>query len=110
MQAVSLPASVRDQIGDDAAAAFEACLEAARDERRADVLNAAADRFERGFERGLNIELAAMRVEMGNGFSAMRREMGDLHVEWLKWSFLFWLGQVAVLTGVMALLLKAALR
>jgi hypothetical protein len=106
MQAVSLPASVRDQIGDDAAAAFEAYLGAARDEWRADVLNAAADRF----ERGLNIELAAMRVEMGNGFSAMRREMGDLRVEWLKWSFLFWLGQVAVLTGVMALLLKAAPR
>ena len=50
--------------------------------------------------------LAAVRQEMANGFIAVRKEMSDGRV--IKWSFLFWIGQIAVLSGVMALLLRGA--
>ena len=51
--------------------------------------------------------LAAVRQEMTNGFMAVRKEMSEGRVDFIKWSFLFWIGQVAVLSGVMALLLRS---
>ena len=50
---------------------------------------------------------AALRQEMANGFTAVRKEMSDGRVELIKWSFLFWVGQIAVLSGIMALLMKS---
>ena len=53
------------------------------------------------FERRLTEETAALRVEMHQGFGALRQEMGAMRVEWLKWSFLFWIGHVAVTVSIL---------
>ena len=45
---------------------------------------------------------------MQQGFSAIRQEMAVGHVAWLRWSFLFWIGQVAALAGLLAIMLPAA--
>ena len=82
-----------------------------------DVIDIATDRF----ERRLSAEIGAVRVEMMNGFAALRQEMAngfivvrkeisDSRVDFIKWSFLFWIGQIAVLSGVMALLLRGSAR
>jgi hypothetical protein len=51
------------------------------------------------FERRLSEEIGQTRVEMAKGFA-------DLRVDLLKWSFLFWLGQVAALTAILSVLLQ----
>lgn len=47
------------------------------------------------FERRLGREMAKLRLEMA-----------ELRFELLKWSFLFWIGQLAAITGVLALMLR----
>lgn len=50
------------------------------------------------FERRLGQEFATMRLEMGVSLANLRADV-------LKWSFLFWIGQLAAMTGILSLLL-----
>jgi len=49
---------------------------------------------------------AAVRQEMRDGFAVLRHEMAMRHADQLKWSFLFWVGQVAVVAGLFGVLLR----
>jgi hypothetical protein len=50
------------------------------------------------FERRLGDELARMRLENNATLANLRSDL-------LKWSFLFWIGQLAAMTGILSLLL-----
>ena len=62
----------------------------------------------------LRIDLAkesgALRAEMAQEFATVRKEMqvglAETHASLLKWSFLFWVGQFAAVSAMMAFLLK----
>ena len=80
-------------------------------------------------ERRLVEEIAGLRVEMARGHAtlreelaresatlrealaqqgaALRVEMATNRFELLKWSFMFWVGQVLVMAGLMAAMLRA---
>jgi hypothetical protein len=59
------------------------------------------------FERRLTEEISALRFEMHHEFAALRQETATTRVELLKWSFLFWAGQVAAFAGLLAYMLPA---
>ena len=54
--------------------------------------------------------MSAMRVDVSRELSALRvdvaRDISALRVELLKWSFLFWIGQVATMAGLLAFMLR----
>jgi hypothetical protein len=52
---------------------------------------------EERFERRLAEEMGKIREEM----SKMRVEMADLRANLVQWMFLFWIGQIGVLTGIL---------
>jgi hypothetical protein len=52
-------------------------------------------------------EFAAVRGEMAKEFAAMRVDLAAKEVNLVRWSFLFWVGQLAAMTGIMTLLLRA---
>jgi len=64
----------------------------------------ATDRFERRLVEGMS----ALRLEMHQGFAALRQENATTRVDLLKWSFLFWVAQVATVAGLLAYMLPAA--
>ena len=70
------------------------------------VLSLAGERFERRLAQevaGLEIRL---RQEMQDGFTALRRELSELRAESLKWSFVFWIGQLAAIAGLLSFMLR----
>jgi len=93
-------------LGSDGTQGLVTLLESTRTEWSDEVLTAAADRF----ERRLGTEISALRLEMSRDLSALRvdvaRDTAALRVELLKWSFLFWVGQVATMAGLLALMLR----
>lgn len=119
---------LKEKLGDDAMEGLQRFVADAGQRWRADVLAIAGERFERrlGHEIGafrveVSNEFATMRVEVAKEFAAMRvetaKEFAALHGEFaearvslLKWSFLFWIGQFAAVSGMMAFLLSAAHR
>ncbi|MEX2272746.1 MAG: hypothetical protein WD690_14835 [Vicinamibacterales bacterium] len=78
---------------------------------RDEVLTLASDRFgqvlaaEIGKLRiDLHDEVAAVRRELTETRAGMREDMAMLRVEVLRWSFLFWLGQIAAIAGLLSYL------
>jgi hypothetical protein len=51
---------------------------------------------------------ASLREEMRQGDASLREEMQKVRAELIKWSFAFWVGNVAVLSGIMFALLRGA--
>jgi hypothetical protein len=56
-------------------------------------------------------EIAAVRIDlkrdMQEGFATVRQEMATNRFELLKWSFLFWIGQVLAIVGLVGAMLRA---
>ena len=89
------------------------------------VLTAEAERFERrlteeisglrtelhdqtaGLRAEMRQESAALRLEMHDGLAAVRQEMHAMRADILKWSFLFWIGQVATMAALLSFMLRA---
>ncbi len=61
------------------------------------MLTLAAERF----DRRLAEQLSDLRV-------TLVREIHDARVETLKWAFVFWIGQVAAVSGVLAFVFHIA--
>jgi len=64
-------------------------------------------------------ELSALRLELHDGLDAVRQEMATLRADMetrmaamrtdiLKWSFLFWIGQVATIAALLSFMLRAS--
>ena len=77
------------------------------------VLTLASDRFERRLAEELSairVEIARgdseLRKELHEGLAALRVEMANLRADVLRWSFLFWLGQMATMATMFAYMLR----
>jgi hypothetical protein len=96
MRALRVAAPLRDRLGHEATTGLLELVDTAQADWKEDVMTAAIDRF----ERRLTEEVSDLRV-------AIVRELHDSRVETLKWSFVFWIGEIAALTGVIATLFRA---
>jgi hypothetical protein len=52
------------------------------------------------------VGIAGLRGEMREGFATIRQEMAAGRFELLKWSFLFWVGQLLVMVGVIGAMMR----
>ena len=114
MSVSSVPEPLAVRLGHDAprrcsgqaSDALVALLDSTRQEWTEDVVTMAVDRF----EGRLTTEISSLRVDMVRELSALRqdvtRDLSAVRVELLKWSFLFWIGQVAAMAGLLAFMLR----
>ena len=120
----TVPGPLRARLGDAAAAGLLDLFDRARGEGRAEVMDAISDRFERRLaeemgavrvqiarsEASLRTELAqfgaALRQEMTGIEGRLREEMASGRFELLKWCFLFWIGQVVVMSTIIGVMLR----
>jgi hypothetical protein len=116
------PTALRQRLGDAGTVALDELFDACRD----DVVRVATDHFERrlnhecGALRGaiaelrgeLRGEMTALKTELRTDMKELRAEMrSDFRVELanaradlLKWSFVFWAGQLAAAVGLIVAL------
>lgn len=128
--------ALREKLGDEATGGLQSFVDDAGRRWRDEVLALAAERFDRRLGEGVGAlrldmakefatdrvetakEFAGMRVETAAEFAGMRMEMAAMRTELrselattrfsiLKWSFLFWIGQFAAMSAMMALLLRS---
>ena len=80
---------------------------------REDMAQQSATLREKLAQQGATLrgEIAAvgtdLKSDMREGFATIRQEMAANRFELLKWSFLFWIGQVLAIVGLMAAMLRA---
>lgn len=102
MEIGAVPVALRERLGADATGGLVHLLDHALREGRADVIAACTERF----ERRLVEEVAGVRVQLAQVEGALRQEMAAGRVELLKWCFLFWIGQVVAMTGIIGVMLR----
>lgn len=117
MSIVQVPEALARRLGDDGTEGLVALLDSTRQDWTETVLTAAVDRF----EYRLTSEISGLRLDMAREFSGLRqdvtreiaavrqdftRDLSGVRVEMLKWSFLFWIGQVAAMAGLLAFMLR----
>jgi hypothetical protein len=114
MDVQHVPLALQERLGPDATAGLLLVVGAAGREWKADVMDAVIDRFERRLVEetsGLRVQIAAtearLKDEITKSISSLEvrieRRMADL----LKWSFIFWIGQVVAMSAIMSALLRA---
>jgi len=86
-----LPAALAQRLGHDATDGLAELLDAEKET----MLNVAAERF----ERRLTEEISGLRVDLV-------RELHGMRADLFKWSFLFWIGQLAAVIGALTFVLR----
>ena len=93
MPIITVPKVLREKLGEDGADALVELVNVANGQTKADVLTFVEEKF----ERRLSEEIGKVRQEM----SVMRQEASEAKAELIRWMFLFWVGQVAVIFGIL---------
>ena len=115
-----VPAAVRERLGPEATAGFLHVLDLSHREWSDDVISVAAERFERRLaevasslrvqtaqsEAALRQEVGQVRHELWQVDGRLRQDLSQMEVRLLRWSFLFWIGQVVSISAIMAAMLR----
>lgn len=96
----TVPVALRERLGEDATHAFSDYIAGSGEKWRRDVTTACVERMD------LRMEHLASREDLVEGLARIAHEMGNIRAELLRWSFVFWIGQVAATAGLMALLIR----
>ncbi len=105
-----MPAVLRERLGEEASGELGELIGRAGQRWREDVLELATERFGKMLaEEGgkIRVEIANLRAELKGDIAALRADVkGDI-AGLMKWSFVFWVGQTAVILGLVAFALRA---
>ena len=101
-----IPATVRAKLGDDATFGLIELLDSERRDWSEQVLLTATDRFERRLTHEVSLLRQDFSTALHEGLSAVRNELATTRVEILRWSFVFWIGQVATVAALLAFMLR----
>jgi hypothetical protein len=124
VQVNALPPALRERLGSEGTGGLLHVLDVAEREWSDKVLTLAGERF----ERRLAENASSLRVQISQSEGAVRADMGKLEVrlveqlsqmevrvlreiaigrvDTIKWSFLFWVGQVVAISAVMGTMLR----
>jgi bifunctional DNA-binding transcriptional regulator/antitoxin component of YhaV-PrlF toxin-antitoxin module len=115
MAVITVPRPLREKLGEEGTDALVALINEAGENNKQSVIEVVEERFERRLAEEmskvreemskLRIELSGetskLRVELFGETSKLRTEMRDLRANLVQWMFLFWIGQIGVLTGIL---------
>jgi hypothetical protein len=97
-----IPAALRSRLEDDATFGLVELLDSERKDWSEHVLTVAADRFERRLAEELGAFKSDVSKALNDGLAGIRQDSATARLEMLKWSFVFWIGQVAAVAGLLA--------
>ena len=121
----SVARALRENLGDEAIGGLQNFVDDSGRRWKDEVLALAGERFDRRLSEEIGAlrldmakDFAVMRVECAKEFAAVRGEMAAMgaglrtemaatRFSMVKWAFLFWVGQLVAMTGIITLLLRA---
>jgi hypothetical protein len=124
MKLSDVPALLHVRLGAEASTALLQLLDRSRQETREELIRACTERFERRLVEeasslrvhiaqlgaDLRQEMATMRADLRQEVTVLgadlRQEMAAGRVDLFKWCFLFWIGQVLAISGVVGVMLR----
>jgi len=93
--------ALRDRLGEHGVRDLENYIEQHEQNRRTGVVNQITERLD------FRMNECAKRNEMIDGFSRIVDRMADMKSELVRWSFVFSIGQVAVIMALLSYMLRS---
>ena len=90
MEIIIVPKPLREKLGDDASEALVNFFNGVNGVNKKEIIEIVDNKF----EKRLAVEIGKLRVEM-------HQEMEKLHTSIIRWMFVFWIGQIAVILGLL---------
>ncbi|NOZ55617.1 MAG: hypothetical protein GXO73_02345 [Calditrichaeota bacterium] len=124
MHILDVPKPLREKLGDEGTEGLIEVLNQVSAAIRNEVVDTVSERFENRLTEEMaqiRVEMAQMRAELREEIASfrsevhgaliklgaeLRQEMAQKHVETIRWMFIFWIGQVAVLVGLILALVR----
>ena len=115
MPIVMVPKVLREKLGEDGADALVGLINEANGQAKGDVLTFVEEKFERRLSEELGkvserittessklnerltTEIGKVNVE----FAKVRQEMAELKADLIRWMFIFWVGQLGAILGIL---------
>ena len=102
MQIDDVPGPLESRLGPAAAAGLVQLLDHSQGRVKEEVMTVCLERFDRRIAE----EVSGLRVQIAQSESTLRGDIAAGRVEFIKWSFIFWVGQVLAVTGILTVLLR----
>lgn len=104
---------MREHLGTDGSSALADMVEAYGEAWKKDVMTACMDRLDARLQTLVSRDefvrgVTELRLEMKEDRLALSKDMAGLRADLIRWSFLFWIGQVAATAGLISLALGLA--
>ncbi len=105
MKLIKIPKVLREKLGEDGADALIELINQANEKVKEDVIEISAEKF----ERRLVEEISKLRAEditkldkrITEEVSKLRIDMSKMYANLIKWMFIFWVGQIGVITAIL---------
>lgn len=94
---ISMPRKLLDKIGEEAAGELLELLNTFEQYSHNSVITLAEEKF----ERRLSEEISKVRVDLSRETAAIREELHRNQSATVRWMFLFWVGQIGALLGIL---------
>jgi len=101
-----IPTLLRTRLGDDATFGMIELLDSEKKDWSEHVMIAGTDRFERRLTQEVSLLRQDFVAALHEGLAAVRNELATTRAELVRWSFVFWIGQVAATAALLAFLLR----
>ena len=98
MSIIFIPKPLREKLGEEGTDALVQVLNENEKETRSSVIDLA----ERRFKKHLTEEIAGVRVEIADLRGGIQKSKADT----IKWMFLFWIGQIGAVLGIILAVFK----
>lgn len=91
MPIVSVEKPLREKLGEEAVDSLVRLINSAQDEQKNGILEFVEEKFER---------------RLSSEISKVNEKIADSKADLIKWMFIFWVGQVAVILGILFVFFK----
>jgi hypothetical protein len=97
MPIITVPKPLRERLGEEGAEALVQLINQATEVGKGDVVAVVEEKF----ERRLTEEASKLRAEIGHLRGEMIERIESVRSELIKWMFVFWVGQIGAMVGIL---------
>jgi hypothetical protein len=104
MAVITLSKPLRERLGDEAVDDFIEILNKVIEDQKQDILKFVEEKFERRLTEeisGVKSEIIRVKSELTTEITQVRSDFMEKHAETIRWMFIFWVGQVGVILGIL---------
>jgi len=97
MPIVAVEEPLREKLGSEAVASLIRLISQSQAEQKRDTLEIVEEKF----ERRLSQEIGKLDVKITETKADLMTQISQTRADLIKWMFIFWVGQVAVILGML---------